>query len=337
MLVTRAIVRFLSSTALVTAVCVAAACDDGSDATVDSHALAQSAAAVDAGPAATAAARDAGAPQDRVPLAAEALDGSGSRAADAGASRPLISVDADGPFATTEDLATGARRRSGLFRPTELGRDGMRHPVLVWGCGGGSTPRSYSELLRRVASHGFVVMAEISEIGDNGAPLTAALDWLDAENGRAQSALSGKLDTRMAAIGGHSIGSVNAFIVAPGPRWVTSIHVAGGSLDNVRDPRAPTTGKGGKALLRPAAFICSERDSFGNVDKTQKDYDQTRAPVFFTIMAGTEHVGAAREGLPVIIGWLRWHLMGESERRGMFLDPQGVFSSGRYNTRTKNW
>ena len=324
----RPMVRLLVSAVLATALGLVSACDDSAAPSDDAADKSASAAAQRVG--AAEATSDGGA-------APQAVAEAGRTLADAGPARPLIAVDADGPFGTTEDLASGPRRRSGLFRPTELGREGLRHPVLVWGCGGGSTPRSYSDLLRRVASHGFVVIAEVSEIGDNGAPLTAALDWLEAENARPQGLFAGKLDTRMAALGGHSIGSVNAFLVAPSPRWVTSIHVAGGSLDNLRDPRAPTTGKGGKALVHPTALICSERDSFGNVEKTQKDYDQTQAPVYFTIMAGTEHVGAAREGLPVIIAWLRWQLMGETQRRGMFLDAQGVFASGRYKTRTKNW
>lgn len=250
---------------------------------------------------------------------------------------PAESLDRDGPFATTENFASGPVGRSGVFRPTELGKHGGKHPVFVWGCGGGSNPRSYADILRRVASHGFVVIAEVSQIGDNGAPLTRALSWLVDENRRSASVFFGKLDTVQAAVGGHSIGSVNSFIVAADPRWKTSIHVAGGSLDNVRDPRAPTTGQGGKKLTHPTALICSENDTFGNVEKTQKDYDQATVPVFFTIMAGTEHIGAARAGLPAIIGWLRWHLAGETDRRALFLEPTGRFRTGTWRTRIKNW
>ena len=78
-------------------------------------------------------------------------------------------------------------------------------------------------------------------------------------------------------------------------------------------------------------------DSFGNVEKTRKDYDQATAPVFFTVMKGSEHIGAARDGLPVMVGWLRWHLLGEEARRAMFLDPKGEFRTGRYVSLSKNW
>jgi hypothetical protein len=101
--------------------------------------------------------------------------------------------------------------------------------------------------------------------------------------------------------------------------------------------RAPTTGLGGSKLVHPTALICSENDTFGNVEKTRKDYERASAPVFFTVMRGTEHIGAAREGLPVIISWLRWHLGGETERRSMFLESEGQFRTGRYISQIKNW
>jgi len=250
---------------------------------------------------------------------------------------PAMRTDAAGPYKTLQDLSSGPKGQSGVFQPASLGANGELHPVFVWGCGGGSNPTTYAELLTQVASHGFVVIAEVSSIGDDGAPLLAAADWLSAENARAGSPFHQKLDMSKLGLGGHSIGSVNSFIAGPDARWTTTLHVAGGSLDNVNDPSAPTTGKGGKSLKHPTAYICSESDLFGNVEKTQKDYDNTTVPVFFTIMDGVDHTGAARAGLPAIIAWLRWHLAGETERKSSFLDPTGEFCTGKYMSRTKNW
>jgi len=269
--------------------------------------------------------------------AAAAAGSSGGSAAMAGALPKVTSTEGPGPFKTVVDLRSGPKGQSGLFRPDELGKDGVLHPVFVWGCGGQSMPSSYMTELTEIATHGFVVIAEVEMIGDDGKPLLAAADWIVAENERADSPLYHKLNTSRLGLGGHSIGSVNSFLAGTDPRWTTTIHVAGGSLDNVNDPSAPTTGKGGKSLIHPTAYICSESDIFGNVEKTQKDYDNTTVPVFFTIMAGAEHIGAVGEGLPVIIAWLRWQLADEAERRGDFLDPKGMFATGRYSTRTKNW
>jgi hypothetical protein len=266
-----------------------------------------------------------------------AAAGSGGAVATGPKLPPVMDTDGPGPFETVVDLRGGPRGQSGVFRPDELGSDGLLHPVFVWGCGGMASPSSYMEELTQIASHGFVVVAEVSNIGDDGAPLLAALDWVLAENERADSEFYHKLDPARIGLGGHSIGSVNSFLAGPDPRWKTTLHVAGGSLDNVNDPSAPTTGMGGKALIHPTAYICSESDLFGNVEKTEKDYANTTVPVFFTIMAGTEHIGAVGEGLPVIIAWLRWQLAGEEERRADFLDAAGVFATGRYTTLTKNW
>jgi hypothetical protein len=258
-------------------------------------------------------------------------------AATMGSLPPVTSTATDGPFRTMEDLSAGPKGKSGLFRPTELGRDGVKHPVFVWGCGGGSTPSSYAELLRRIATHGFIVIAEVSAIGDNGVPLRESIDWIIAENARSGSPFSGVVQTSKIALGGHSIGSVNSFLIADDPRLTTSVHVAGGSLDNVRDPSAPTTGMGGKRLVHPVAYVCSMRDSFGNVEKTQKDYDNTTVPAWMTVMTGVDHVAAARSGMPAIIAWLRWHLAGERERQSAFLGADGEFTTGMWVSRNKNW
>ena len=250
---------------------------------------------------------------------------------------PVDEVDGDGPFATSQDLATGPGGDSGLFYPTDLGRDGLKHPIFVWGCGGGSQPSSYADHMNRIASHGFVAIAVVSNVGDDGDVLTANLDWLLAENQRPDSLLYGKLDPDSIAAGGHSIGSVNTFLMADDPRLRTTIHVAGGSLDDANDPFAPTTGRGGAGLVHPAALICAESDVFGNTEKSQQDFAAATAPVFLTVIAGADHVGAAREGLAAIVAWLRWHLGGETERSEMFLGPSGEFCAGRYTCQSKNW
>jgi len=250
---------------------------------------------------------------------------------------PVGSTDGDGPYETKQELETGPSTSSGIFRPAELGKGGVKHPIFVWGCGGTTTPETYADVLNQVASHGFVVVAEVAEVGDNGAPLKASIDWILAENERADSVFHQRLDTSKVALGGHSIGSVNSFYIATDARLTTTIHVAGGSLDNVNNPFAATTGMGGKKLVHPVAYICSQSDTFGNVEKTEKDYANTSVPAFMTTITGADHLSATRDGLPAIIAWLRWQLAGEHGRRAAFLDAKGEFSSGRYVSKNKNW
>jgi hypothetical protein len=79
------------------------------------------------------------------------------------------------------------------------------------------------------------------------------------------------------------------------------------------------------------------RWALADLEKTQKDYDSTTVPVYFTIIQGADHTGAARAGMPALIAWLRWHLAGEVERKSSFLEPMGEFCSGKYMSRSKNW
>lgn len=254
-----------------------------------------------------------------------ACDGPGSGCGQ----EPEYDTYADGPYATTQNLRAGPAGDSGLFHPTDLGRDGFRHPIFLWGCGGSSRPSDYTDQMNRIASHGFVVIAEVSTVNGNGVVLKTSLDWIISENSRPASIFYQKLDTTKIALGGHSIGSVNAFAIADDPRLTTTIHVAGGSLDG--------EGSEARKLTHPAAYICSQNDMFGNVEKARADYAVTQVPVFFTIMTGVSHVYAAAEGLPATIAWLRWHLMGETERRQEFLDPGGEFCTGKFVSRHKNW
>src|SRR5262249_35920213 len=66
---------------------------------------------------------------------------------------PVMSVDMDGPFAVTIDVNAGAN--SWVFRPMELGKGGVKHPIFVWGTGATSVPMQYTDHFTRVASHGF--------------------------------------------------------------------------------------------------------------------------------------------------------------------------------------
>jgi hypothetical protein len=236
---------------------------------------------------------------------------------------PVSSVDADGPFTTTVTSSSGPGR-GWVVRPTTLGANGLKHPIFIWGPGAGTGPSNYEFHLRRIASHGFVVYSETST-GD-GDEMRDAITWLISENGRAASPYYQRLDTTKIAIGGHSRGSLSAFGAANDARITTSIHVAGGSFD----------GNGSSNLRKPAAYICGENDTSATPN-CERDYRATTVPVWFTIMDGVSHTQAARSGLPAIVGWLRWHIGGETARRSMFIGTGCDFCSGTWDTEYKNW
>jgi hypothetical protein len=232
------------------------------------------------------------------------------------------SMDMDGPFATTVDQMAGAN--SWVFRPTDLGKDGVKHPIFVWGTGATALPSRYDFHLRRIASHGIVAISPNSS-SVTAAMLKASLDWIIAQNTAAGSVFNGKLNTAKVAMGGHSLGSVGTFNVeATETRLTTTIHIAGGSMD----------GQGSSKVKTPTAYICGETDIALN--NCNRDFMNVQTdPTFFSVLTGINHEGAARAAIPGITAWLRWHLACE-DRKAMF-STGGQFFTGIWKSQVKNW
>lgn len=236
---------------------------------------------------------------------------------------PPADVHGKGPFDTEYKINYGPHSNSGVFNPKNLGQDGLKHPLFVWGCGGGSQPRAYIDHFTQMASHGFVIVAEVST--GQGRVLKDSIDWLEKQNSDPSSKFYQKLDTSKIAAGGHSMGSITTFAMADDPRLTTTIHVAGGSFN----------GQGSTSLRNPTLYISGETDMARS--NCERDYRNTNnVPVFFTIMDGVDHIMCAREGLPVMTAWLRWFLAGETDLASMFFDG-GEFTRGKYNGVSKGW
>lgn len=247
----------------------------------------------------------------------------------------------NGPYRSVEqDLSSGPGNASGLWYPDGDGP----FPVFLWGCGGGSQPSAYVDHFQQLATWGFVIIAQVST--GSGTELTNALDWITQQNSNSRSPLYRKLDLSKVAAGGHSMGSITTFNIADDPRLSTTIHVAGGHGGNGGSGGCSTGGCGGaptfggsgpENLRNPTAYICGANDQLGATDNAELDYADTTVPVYFTKMRGVDHIMAAREGLPAITAWLLWHLKGETQRKADFLNPNGEFQTGIFNSEVKNW
>jgi hypothetical protein len=237
---------------------------------------------------------------------------------------PVDKVDVDGPFTVTIDENAGPN--SGwIAHPTELGKGGLKHPIFTWGCGGGSQPSQYKDHLTRIASHGFVVEAHVST-GD-AKDHKVIVDWFIEQNDKSDSPYYQKLDTKKIAAGGHSMGSIATFAFeGTDTRLTTTIHVAGGSFD----------GNGYKSLKTPTLMVDGSGDTLA-LSNTQRDYQNATVPVFLTVIDGSDHIYAARDGLPPIVAWLRWQLGGEVQRKSMFIGANCDFCSGKWKSQSKNW
>lgn len=227
--------------------------------------------------------------------------GDGQEPPPGGSLPPVGNVTAPGPYAVSIDRAAGPGRDGWLVYPTNAGQNGVDHPILVWGPGAGSDPADYEDMLRQWASHGFVVYSEVSS--SSGDYMVDALDWLEGRNSTPSHPLYQDLDISEVAFGGHSRGSIGTFDVATERRLTTTIHVAGGSFD----------GNGPDNLRKPALYIGGD-DDFATANM-ERDYTNTRVPVWFNILDDTDHILATRNGQHIITAWLRWHLADEEFRR----------------------
>jgi hypothetical protein len=280
---------------------------------------------MDAGAAGMSApASDAGEAGEPMPDAGDAATGEPTPAPTL---PPVTSVTMDGPFATTVDASAGPGRAGLVVRPTMLGSNGLKHPIFIWGPGRGTRVRDYESFMSRIASHGFVVYSEISPTAD-GSEMLAAITWLISENERAESPYYQQLDESKIGVGGHSFGSNSAMSASSDPRVKAFVHTAGSGFRGA-----------GKALnlRQPAAFICGEDDPIANVTDCRTDYMETSSPVFFTIVAGEDHLSTVSAGLPLVVAWLRWHLGDESDRKSMFIGTTCDFCTGVYTSQSKNW
>jgi hypothetical protein len=230
----------------------------------------------------------------------------------------------NGPFAVTIEKMVGPNR-GWVFRPTELGKDGLKHPIFTWGAGAGTNASNYEFHMSQIASHGFVVEAHASN--GMGTDHKGAIDWLLDQNGKSGTPYFNKLDPMRIASGGHSQGSISTFAMADDPRLSTTIHVAGGSFD----------GNGYSNLRKPAAMFLGKDDTLATPNG-QTDYMKSMVPTFMTVMDGVDHIQAARQALGPTIAWLRWHVAGEeTQQKARFIGANCEFCKGKYKSMSKGF
>ena len=215
-------------------------------------------------------------------------------------------------------INTGPDGGAILSYPKNLSTD-KKHGIIVWGPGGGSEPAACEGIIRRLASHGFVVIAVSVSPGDASKAIEA-LDWLNEKNQLSEDPLYEKLDMEIVGCSGHSMGGLEAEqALIKDKRVKTSIlnnsgdwdHVAMGYVDADK-PIAIVYGNNG--IERPNA---------------EGDYENenVKAPACLIMMDGANygHSSGPFEGMAATIAWFRWHLGGEVYRKADF-----VGSSGKY-------
>ena len=238
---------------------------------------------------------------------------------------------------------TGWDRGGILAYPEQLSST-QKHGVVVWGPGGGTEPGAYEGMIRRLASHGFVVIALKESPGDASQAIKA-LDWMDQQNKDSNSPLFGKLDMNTVGCSGHSMGGLESEqAVIKDKRVLTAF------LNNSGDWNGAGANK--VATDRSIAIL------FGEVgmekDNAKNDYNNAgvRAPACLIEMTGGPrnseggygHGSGSWDGMAATVAWMRWHLGGETNRKadfvgstGKYIDGSIIGKQGKWKTQCKNF
>lgn len=272
---------------------------------------------------------------------APSTDGAAKPPSSSSALPPLADPGAKGPFAIDVEENLDGLATHILIAPKDLGKDGIKHPIVVWVNGAGANSSSYRALLDNVAAHGFFLLDDKQstfEVPPEVQAQRAAIDWAIAQNEKQGGPYFGKLDSTRIAIAGHSLGSVSTFGNVGDARIKTSLHMAGGLLGN---PQGVDEGWM-KGLHVPAAFLCGDRDSNG-IGRVRRDFAGAppNVPVYFGLLAGAGHTdefnkeNGGRWGR-VVIAWLRWQLAGDESFAKFFQGAECEFCKGDWMAMKRN-
>lgn len=218
-----------------------------------------------------------------------------------------------------------------LAHPKRLS-DTKKHAVVMWGPGGGTEPQAYEGMIRRLASHGFVVIALKESPGD-ASQGKKALDWLENKNNTPGDPLYNKLDMTKVGCSGHSMGGLESEqMLIKDSRVITALLNNSGDLGHSAMAQVPTT--------KTIAIVYGE----GGMERPNAEADYhnngVKAPACLIKMTGgngTEcyqgecgwgHGSGAWDGIPATVAWMRWHLGGEDFRKADFVGSEGKYING---------
>ena len=225
---------------------------------------------------------------------------------------------------------TGPDGQAILSYPSEMSND-KKHGVIIWGPGGGTEPGAYEGIIRRLASHGFVVIGISNSPGDASKAIEA-MNWLDQKNNAGDGPLAGKLDMNTVGCSGHSMGGLESEqAIIKDKRVKTSILNNSGDLGHTAMGSVPTD--------RPIAIV------YGNNGmerpNAEADYgnNAVKAPACLIMMDGADygHGSGPWDGMAATVAWFRWHLGGEDFRKADFVGSSGKYINQPIIGHAGNW
>jgi hypothetical protein len=214
-----------------------------------------------------------------------------------------------------------------MFRPTTF-REGTKYPVVTWGNGTCAQPLLYSEILEHLASHGIVVIATNSTSVGSGMEMQKGIDFVLAENARAESPMFGKIDVESLGASGHSQGSGAAVTVGGNARIKVTVPIQGASTSGVR------------ALTGPTFLISGEDDTLATPSSIESAFGAATKPAVYGMAVGQDHLMPGRMPEPILgalTTWFAIHLLKDDTARPLFYGTTcGLCSDATWEVQRKN-
>jgi len=242
----------------------------------------------------------------------------------AGPTLPAITDPAAaGPFGVDVVSTAPGLTTHTLYVPGELGKDGTKHPIIVWTNGNGGSASFYDAFLRHFASHGFFMVVDKTSTSQREMEYQHqrdGIEWAVKEAARTDGPYAGKLDGSRLGIMGHSMGSLSSFVNSGDKRLKTTMHWSGGLVGN-------PTGTDESAISKmhaPAAFMCGGTDTMAGPACANDFRDAPKdLPVFYGTLAGVGHLGvfSDRNGGEygrMGVAWMRWKLADDESFKSYF-------------------
>jgi dienelactone hydrolase len=213
-----------------------------------------------------------------------------------------------------------------IYYPTELGRDGIKHPLVIWGDGTGTSPSTYSGLLRHLASHGFMVIGPNDPSTGTGDTMIAAMNLILSKNDNSTSPFYQHLDVNKICVMGHSQGASTTLLLGENekvtctvpimPSYALYIWSDGGDLRKQNGPMLLISGTE-DTVLPPA-------------DNSDQIFNSANlvVPTCYGTLIGATHttaVGNAGAMKKYITAWCYVHLFENLSTQPVFYGGENAF------------
>ncbi|WP_458682736.1 poly(ethylene terephthalate) hydrolase family protein [Prescottella equi] len=227
-----------------------------------------------------------------------------------------------------------------LFHPSDIATSTDRLPVVTFGNGSYATFEQYEELLRHLASWGFVAVVADSSVTGDGTEILSAARYVLARNDDPESVFHDRIDVDHVAAVGHSQGAGGAVNASADSRGlITSTAV----LD-LPDPwwvTRPVDAIDVAQLTGPVFFLTGADDPASTAIPQAAYHAVTPGPAARGRLLGVGHNWPADGGgfRGYLTAWLRFTLTGDVDAAGAFVGPDPELLSDPLwdGTAVKGW